>query len=201
MGIYKPVCSGAVPGHDGNPVWEDVDRLSAACGGRFSTADICPQRFLAPLAPPVAARLENRSVDSSLLRSGASVWNGRCDVLLVEGAGGLLCPLADDTLVVDLVADLNCRVIIVAANRLGVINHTLLTVEVAQSRGLDVAAVVLNETSDSDKGRPDAAPCANADLLKQWLPQIPIVACDFKAAVLRALTTLPIHDVCARAIQ
>src|SRR6266478_4451516 len=69
VGAYKPAVSGSVPGPDG-PVWNDLERLRAALGSDFPAEKICPQRFHAPLAPPVAARQEGREIDASLLRTG-----------------------------------------------------------------------------------------------------------------------------------
>lgn len=185
VGVYKPVCSGADPGSGPTPVWDDLRVLSAAVGDRWPVDDICPQRFLAPVAPPEAARREGRQVDSRRLRGGATRWGGRCDVLLIEGAGGLLCPLADDTTVADLAQDLQAPVLIVAANRLGVINHTLLTVEVLRSRQLVPAGVVLNDTRDplpvSPDHPPDESLSGNATQLRHWLPDdIPLFRCAFR---------------------
>ena len=152
VGVYKPVCSGCELDSARRPFWPDVAELAAAAGGRFDLERICPQRFEAPLAPPVAARLEGRTVDSQLLREGARWWSGRADVLLVEGVGGLLCPLTDAETVADLAVYLGFPLVIVARLGLGTINHTLLTLEAAQRRGLSVAGLVLNEARP---GTPD----------------------------------------------
>jgi dethiobiotin synthetase len=144
-GAYKPVCTGGTLGSDGRLVWADVDALCEAIGRAFPAERICPQTFAAPLAPPFAAAAEHRQVDRQLLRTGAAWWYGQVDVLLVEGVGGLLCPLTDDETVADLARDLNLPVLIVARLGLGTINHTLLTVEAAERRGLEVAGIVLNE--------------------------------------------------------
>ncbi len=161
VGVYKPACSGAVATH-GGPVWEDVEALSAATGGRFDRDRIAPQRFLAPLAPPVAARAEGTAVDADALRSGAAWWRDHAGVelLLVEGAGGLLCPLTETETFADLAVDLALPTLVVARTGLGTINHTLLTVEVARGRGLNVAGVVLCEavpTGDDASARTNAA--------------------------------------------
>ena len=149
VGVYKPACSGAELDDAGNRFWGDVRALSAAVGDVFPEEWICPQRLAAPLAPPSAARLEGKSVDSGLLRTGAAHWNGRVELLLVEGVGGLLCPLTDDETVADFAGDLGFPLLIVASLELGTINHTLLTVEVARARGLPIAGVVMNATSDA----------------------------------------------------
>ena len=90
----------------GNCYWTDIEELHAATGGRFPRERICPQRFDAALAPPAAARAEQRTVDMKLLRSGADWWPAHCDFLLIEGAGGLLSPIAADETVADIAGDL-----------------------------------------------------------------------------------------------
>lgn len=161
VGAYKPAVSGCIDGPNG-PRWEDLETLSAAIGGEFPIEHIGPQRFRAPLAPPVSARLENRQVDAALLRAGAFWWDGLVDLLLVEGAGGLLSPMTESDNVADVARDLDYPLLIVARAGLGTINHTLLTVEAAASRGLRVAGIVLNQcTPDGD----DLSIASNADEL------------------------------------
>jgi dethiobiotin synthetase len=143
VGAYKPVCSGALKTTDGF-VWEDLEVLHAATGGAFPRERICPQRFTAPLAPPVAAKAEGRIVDGALLRAGATWWSSQCDFLLLEGAGGLLCPLTEDETIADLAVEMRLPLVIVARATLGTINHTLLTIEAARARRLRVAGVILN---------------------------------------------------------
>ncbi len=143
VGAYKPACSGAEIDDSGAVVWRDVVELSKAIGG-CDLSRISPQCFRAPLAPPVAAKLEGTSVDSKLLRTGAQWWHGRVDLLLIEGVGGLLCPMTESETVADLAADFGFPLIIVGRLGLGTINHTLLTVEAAQHRGLAVAGIILN---------------------------------------------------------
>lgn len=144
VGVYKPACSGSRVLPDGRQAWDDVEAHFEALGGLHPRERICPQCFRAPLAPPAAARAEGRTVDAPLLRTGADWWRGRVDALLVEGAGGLLSPLSDADAVADVACDLGFPLLIVARLGLGTINHTLLTLEAAERRGLMVAGVVLN---------------------------------------------------------
>src|SRR5687768_477738 len=62
VGAYKPACTGCELAPDGRPRWADVDALADSLGGRYPADRICPQRFRAPLAPPVAAQQEGRAV-------------------------------------------------------------------------------------------------------------------------------------------
>ena len=168
VGVYKPACSGAEVFH-GEPVWADVEALRSAVELPVAEDDlICPQRFLAPLAPPVAAAREGRTVDADLLTAAAGRWAGRCDALLVEGAGGLLCPLAfgerdAGVTVLDVAAALGFPLLIVARAGLGTVNHTLLTLAAAKARGVPVAGVLLNETSGRE---PEAG--ANAAMIERF---------------------------------
>jgi dethiobiotin synthetase len=123
---------------------------AAGCPG--DVANVSPQRFRAPLAPPLAARAEAREIDSRLLRTGIDYWRQRSDFILVEGAGGLLSPVSDIEYVADLAFDLAFPILIVAANELGVINQTLQTLIAAATfrGGLAIAGIVLNQPRPSD---------------------------------------------------
>ncbi len=181
VGAYKPVASGAERGPTG-PVWSDAEILHAALDRTFPIERICPQRFLAPLAPPVAAAEEGKRVDRELLRSGAAWWQNQVDLLVVEGAGGLLSPISEDDLVADLACDLGYPLLIVARLGLGAINHTLLTVEAAHARGLRIAGIVMNDATAaaveglSPEGNPvDLATHSNPRELAKRCP-VPILA-------------------------
>lgn len=149
VGAYKPAVTGSLSG-PGGPVWDDVMRLHDAVGREIPPERICPQCFHAPLAPPVAARQEGKLVDARLLRSGIEWWHDWADVVIVEGAGGLLSPLTETETVADLARDLSFPLVIVARASLGTINHTLLTLEAARNRRLDVAGIVLNQAVPAD---------------------------------------------------
>jgi dethiobiotin synthetase len=148
VGVYKPVASGCR--HDGETlVSDDALALWEAAGRPGALEDVCPQRFAAPLAPHLAARAEGRQVDGNLLRAGLEDWLDCSEVLIVEGAGGLLSPMTDDEYAADLAYDFGFPLVVVTANRLGTIHQTLATLVVAATfrDGLEVAGVVLNEPS------------------------------------------------------
>lgn len=166
VGVYKPAASGAESTSTG-PVWTDVRDLSAAVGDSFPAARICPQCFVAPLAPPVAARLEGRTVDDALLIDGLRWWFDQVDALVVEGVGGLLSPLSESHTIADFAALAGLPLLVVGRLGLGTINHTLLTVEAALTRDLPVAGVVLNQSSP---GEPDLAAATNPQELARRLP-------------------------------
>lgn len=144
VGVYKPAASGCerVAGKlvstDAVALWE-----AAGCPGTLEA--VCPQCFEAPLAPHLAARAEGREIDAQLLREGLAAWS-EYDVVIVEGAGGLMSPMGDGEYVADLAYEFGYRLMVVAANELGTINATLLTLMAAAGYrgGLEVAGVVLN---------------------------------------------------------
>jgi dethiobiotin synthetase len=102
----------------------------------------------------VAARAEGKCVDSQLLRTGIEFWLDSSDVVIIEGAGGLMSPVSDDDYNADLAAHFGFPLVVVAENVLGTINATLQTLIAARSwahearskssRSLSVAGVVLN---------------------------------------------------------
>jgi len=151
VGAYKPACSGATQLPDGSWIWEDLVRLKEAIGDQpFHDREphidiICPQRFRTPVAPPVAARLEQHPIDSELLAEGVNTWRGRAEGVVIEGVGGWLCPVSDEWTIADLAVRWKVPVLIVSRRGLGTINHTLLTIESVRSRGLSIAGIILNE--------------------------------------------------------
>jgi len=172
VGVYKPVASGCVL-HDGQWISEDAVTLWEAAGRLGSLEAVCPQRFAAPLAPPLAAAAEDRAVDPALLRSGLQYWLQRADLVLVEGAGGLMSPVTDNEFVADLAYDFGFPLLVVAANVLGVINQTLQTLITAATfrDGLDVAGIVLNQPNPA---RPDDLSVATnrSELARRCVPPI-----------------------------
>lgn len=158
VGVYKPVASGCVD-EGGQFASEDARVLWEAAGHPGELERVCPQRFRAPLAPHLAAAEEGRRIDEDLLRSGIDYWRQRSEVILVEGVGGLMCPLGSDIYVADLAYDFDYPLVVVARNALGTINHTLQTLitSAAFCEGLPIAGVVLNRTS----AEPDPSTASN----------------------------------------
>lgn len=146
VGAYKPACSGSEISENGQPTWNDVDRLFDAIGKKFPKEQISPQTFHAPAAPPQAAELENRKVNESLLIDGLSKWDNQVELVLIEGVGGLLSPLSENWTNLDFAKQIGCPILIVGRLGLGTINHTLMTVQIAQSAGIPIMGIVLSET-------------------------------------------------------
>jgi dethiobiotin synthetase len=193
VGVYKPVASGTT----GDDPTGDPQRLWAAAGRPLSVAAVCPQVFRAPVAPAEAARAEGRAVDQRRLRTGIAVWHDACDVVVVEGAGGLCSPLADDTLVADLARDVGYPLVLVDDARLGCIGRTLATVLAARAQGLVVAAVVLSMVADpraagaaaaADPAAPARIATAGGAELARRLAPLPILTLAHGAAVIEPPT-------------
>jgi dethiobiotin synthetase len=178
-GAYKPACSGSERHSDGSECWADVETLYEACDGEFDRSLICPQTFSAPLAPNVAALEEGRTVNPALIFSAMELWRKHVDHLVIEGAGGLLSPLADSVNSLDLAIASKSSVLIVAANRLGVINHTLLTVRAVVAAGLSIAAVVLNEIQPPGDEAGDQSRKSNLTQLQRLIPEMPVLTCGW----------------------
>ncbi len=160
VAALKPAESGC-PRVDGRLVPDDGVLLRAAAGLDDVDLDvIVPHRLATPVAPGVAARREGVPFEWARVASAhARLLERRPAVFLIEGAGGLLVPYADDLLAADLVARLEVPLLVVARASLGAINHTLLTVFEARRRGLTVAGVILNHVT-ADVGPDDESNAA-----------------------------------------
>ncbi|MFO0960234.1 MAG: dethiobiotin synthase [Isosphaeraceae bacterium] len=170
IGVLKPVATG------GEPI-EDAEALLSAIGGGVPIGRITPLHYPDPLAPCIAARLAGRPLRQADLmetvRRAIAWWAERSSMMVVEGVGGLLCPLADDSTVADLAIALDYPMILVARRALGTLNHTLLTVEAARDRGLRIAGIVLNGSTPT--ADPLAESTAPEELIRR-LDGIPILA-------------------------
>jgi dethiobiotin synthetase len=155
VGVYKPAASGCR--RIGRAlVSDDAVALWRAAGEPGELKAVCPQRFAAPLAPHLAAREERKEIDVRLLRRGLDYWRKRSDFVIVEGAGGLMSPIGERDYVADLAEEFGYPLVVVAPNRIGTINSTLLTLIVAAARPkpLPIAGIVLNDLLPPDAGDP-----------------------------------------------
>lgn len=169
----KPVVSGFDPAD-----WAESDpgRLLAAMGRELTPAAlhvISPLRFDAALSPPMAARLEGR--DLRLAEMVAVCRRGLespADYLLVEGAGGVMSPAAEDATCLDLMRELALPTVLVGGSYLGGISHTLTAIETLRAKGLAIAAVVISQSGDPDA--PDFA--QSVDSVAAFAGDVRIVA-------------------------
>ncbi len=116
-------------------------------------------------------------MDEELIYTGAYWWREQCDFLIVEGAGGVLSPISDALCCLDVATTLRLPILLVAANRLGMVNHTLLSVEAISRRGLEVVAIVMNDLVQhpGNTGPNDHARATNWELLQQFC-SVPLLA-------------------------
>ena len=142
---FKPMASGRANGRcdDAEALWD--------AGGRCEPLELaCPVCFEAPLAPTMAARREGRVADMQPARRALQELRSRHSVIIVEGAGGLLVPFDDRTLVVDFLRETGYPALVVCRAALGTINHTLLTLREIERAGIAVAGIVMNTTQPID---------------------------------------------------
>lgn len=148
VAALKPVVSGYDPSADSDPAV-----LLKALGhepNEMAIAAIAPWRFAAPLSPDMAAAQESKVIDlAALIGFCRTAIDTAEDVLVIEGIGGLMVPFDVQSTVLDLIETLRIPIVLVAGTYLGTLSHTLCAFEVAIHRGLDVTALVLNETPGS----------------------------------------------------
>lgn len=163
---FKPVVSGFDPA---DPSASDPARLAQALGDPSALPRISPRRYLAPLAPNLAARLEGDTLHlADLTADCRAALAGEHDLMLVEGAGGVMSPLTDEATNLDLIADLGLPVLLIAGSYLGTISHVLTALIALRARGATVAAIVMSESLDA----PD--PIQTADALRAFERATPI---------------------------
>ena len=109
-----------------------------------------PEIYTFPASPHLAAAMDKRPVDLEKILRSVRILQERYEVVLIEGAGGLAVPLTEDLLTVDFAARQHWPLILVTSGRLGSLNHTLLSLEAAANRKMDVAGVVYNQSSPAD---------------------------------------------------
>jgi dethiobiotin synthetase len=150
----KPVCSGNR---------SDARKILAVTNDVLSLDEINPWHFRTPIAPLLAARQEKKSVNLEQVLVHIRAMQKRFDVLLIEGAGGLLSPLGENFNSRDLIVALHAMPIILCPNRLGAVNQVLLTLEALPKNFRNKTRIILMPTE-----KPDAATKSNANLLAEF---------------------------------
>jgi len=126
----------------------DDATILAAASGNLPLDEVNPLHFSSAVAPHVAALLENKTINPAEIIASYQTISGNYDPVIVEGAGGWEVPITETYFVSDLAKDLNIPVILVAANRLGALNHILLTLTAIEAKGLKCAGIILNQLED-----------------------------------------------------
>ena len=158
----KPICCGDR---------EDAERLHAAAEGAVELNDINPIWLRTPAAPYTASIIENRMLDLDAIRQYYSKLRQSHRSLLVEGIGGWMVPIRKDYFVKDLAAEFGLPILVVVPNRLGALNHALLTIQSIQSNGQWCAGMILNHVETSPD---DLSVVTNRSMLED-LTEVPIL--------------------------
>jgi dethiobiotin synthetase len=129
-----------------------------------------PEIFSYPASPHLATKLDGREIDFQKIEHATAQLADKYEVVLLEGAGGLMVPLTTDLLTIDYVAEKKHPVILVTSGRLGSINHTVLSLEALKSRGLELYALAynLNDESQDELISKDTAEYLKAYLAKHF---------------------------------
>ena len=112
---------------------------------------ICPYVFSLPASPHLAAKAEKKRIDIARIKRSFKLLSSKFDFVIVEGVGGSLVPVDEKYLVVDIAKELNLPVLVVAQNKLGAINHTLMTIEVLKHRKIKILGILFNDYKGQDK--------------------------------------------------
>lgn len=153
----KPICCGER---------DDALALHAAAEGRISLNDVNPVWLRVPAAPYAASMIEGRAIDRDLMRRTFARLSATHPGLIVEGVGGWRVPITRDQFVSDLATDFALPVAVVVPNRLGALNHTVLTIEAIRARGLTCAGIILNHLRPAAEP-PDPAATTNRAVLEE----------------------------------
>ncbi len=157
----KPIESGGT---------KDSEALLAASGrDDLALRDVNPVNLSEPVAP--AASTDGVRIDFDQLCEAYRDLAAKSELVFIEGAGGWVVPVDQTRTMVDLAVQLGQPVLIVAANRLGVMNHTLLTVKAVQAAGLECVGVLLNTFGEIGD---DVSRGTNAGVLRQHLGEVPL---------------------------
>jgi len=157
----KPICCGDR---------DDAEMLQAAAGNSLELNDVNPVWLRPPAAPYTASIVENRNIDLDLIRETFARLRENHRSLIVEGVGGWLVPIRRDYFVSDMAADFGLPVAVVVRNRLGALNHAMLTVRNVQSRGLQCAGIIWNNMDTTD----DIPGTTNKSILEDLL-DVPVL--------------------------
>lgn len=143
VGVMKPAesdCTDDIP--------KDSLLLKVASGTNTDIDIINPYRFKEAISPNVAAHREGIEIDIDRIIENYKTISNNHDRVIIEGSGGLMVPFNDKNTIIDLALEFDWSVIIVAASKLGVLNHTFLTVYTAKQMGLNLKGIVLNHTTE-----------------------------------------------------
>jgi len=136
------------------------------CDIDFTT---CPYRYEKPASPHLSAALANEPLDPEVITRSTIALQNDYEVVLLEGAGGLLVPITTELLTLDYIAEQGYPIVLVTSGRLGSINHTLLSLEAIKSRGLMIHSVIYNHIHDDAEQTDTEIANSTIDFLQAYL--------------------------------
>ena len=149
VGVMKPIETGVDP-ECNSAANSDAKFLMEVSQCSDPLSHICPIQLKTPASPYQASIIEDRSIDLNQIIVSFRMLADKYENLLVEGLGGLLVPLKSNYFLYDLIRDLGLPLMVVSRNTLGTLNHTLLTLRVAQQEGIPVRGIILNQTEPGE---------------------------------------------------
>ncbi len=169
VGVYKPLQSGAkISGSE--LIAPDLDAVKKLCPN-INTK--CSYLLKGEVSPALAAKLAGININIDKIKNDFINFSKENDITLVEGAGGILAPAAENMLCADLIKELNIPIIIVTVPFLGRLNHTLLTIHYAKSAGINIKGIIVNKIPNQSE---DLAVINFIDELKTYT-DVKILAC------------------------
>jgi dethiobiotin synthetase len=179
--VFKPIATGCLHRREGL-VNSDAEFLAHWANSKFSLEQINPVRYSQALSPFAAARVSGVEIDWQAVQLSYHNLLANSEILLVEGIGGVMVPLEKDYMVIDMMADMGLGVLVVAENKLGVLNHAALTISACKTRGLEVLGVVFNRYCAAES---DLAQETNAAVLEEvcGVRVIAVIAYDADSCV------------------
>ncbi|MHB1680278.1 MAG: dethiobiotin synthase [bacterium] len=169
-GYLKPIETGVKLNHDGTKKYIDSFFVKKQSDITESLDEICPFTFELPLSPYAASKFENKSICiKEILYSFYDLKNSH-DILIVEGAGGMLVPLKKGRYMIDLAKYMDAEVIIVSRAGLGMLNHTLLSINYAKNNDIKLAGIIINNA----RNEKDESVLSNKEILAEFT-DVPII--------------------------
>lgn len=152
----------------------DTEILFQIQNGDLPASEITPFFFRKPVAPYASTRSRKRALSREDVLGRISAVKSRCECLIIEGIGGVMVPLTRDFAVLDLIAELNCPVVIVCPNKLGAINQVRLTLAALQGAGLKAIKVMLMGVR-----QPGDSATSNAGIIAEIIDPVPVIKFPF----------------------
>ncbi|MDX1920055.1 MAG: dethiobiotin synthase [Candidatus Caenarcaniphilales bacterium] len=156
VAVYKPIQTGCKPNNSLSSLGsEDLELILEHCSKDFPELGVkCSYCLSLPATPELAAKEDRVEINLQKLQNDFEDLCAKYDVVLVEGAGGLIVPIAQNFVMADLISSFGCDALLVVQNKLGCINQACLSAHYAKSKGINLKGFVLNNISNSEKENP-----------------------------------------------